>query len=243
MKKYLFFIVEGKNDKIEIQAMLRALCGKEFQDHYYDAYHIHNGDVTTEKDTTEKTIIDKLNKIVIDWRQGRADPFIKISPSDVEKIIHVIDMDGAFIPESAIVQTDDAKVQYHDKSIQYFSREQIVGRNRKKAKVVRRLISVRQIDNIPYELFFVSCNMDHLLFNERNMFSDAKGRGARFFASRCKDKNYLKNSIYEDGVRAEGNYLDSWNMIQEEYNSLGRHTNLNLILDSISQKMDAMDQP
>ena len=241
MKKYLLFFVEGKNDKIEMQALLRAVGGEKFLAGYYDAYHVHNGDITTEKDTNEKTIVKKLNDIVINWRSGRAEPFLKISTADVEKIIHVIDTDGVFIPEDAIVQTDDAKVQYQDKSIQYFSREQIVGRNRKKAKVLRKLIEVKQIDNIPYELFFVSCNMDHLLFDERNLLSDAKGRGARVFASRCKNRSYLNNSIYAESVRAEGNYPDSWNMIQEDYNSLGRHTNLNLILDSISQKMNAMD--
>ena len=52
MKKYILFIVEGKNDKTEIQAILRAGCGKSFSDNFVDAYHVHNGDITTEKDTT-----------------------------------------------------------------------------------------------------------------------------------------------------------------------------------------------
>ena len=236
MKKYLFFIVEGKNDKIEIQAILRAAGGEKFLDSYYDTYHVHNGDITTEKDTNEKTIVKKLNEIVIDWRNGRAEPFIRISTADVEKIIHVVDMDGVFIPEDAIVQTDDAKVQYQEKSIRYFSREQIVGRNRKKAKVIRRLIDVKQIDNIPYELFFASCNMDHLLFDARNPFADVKGRNARVFASRCKDKNYLKDSIFAENICANGSYQESWQMIQKDYNSIERHTNMNLMLEDVTEK-------
>ncbi len=234
MKKYLLFIVEGKNDKTEIQAILRASCGMSFMENYVDAYHVHGGDITTETDSSEKNIIGKLNKIVVSWRNGGEQPYQKILTSDVKKIIHVIDTDGVFIPESSIIETEDAKVQYFDSAIHYFDRSAIVGRNRKKARVIRRLLELKQVDNIPYELYFASCNMDHLLFNNRNAQPKDKGKDAFLFAGKCKRKEDLFDSIFSPDICSLGNRDDSWNMIQDTYNSLARHTNLNILLDDIS---------
>lgn len=236
MKKYLLFIVEGNNDKREIQAILRAAAGLAFSENYVDAYHVHGGDLTTEKDSSEKTIIGKLNKIVLDWRNGGEQPYQRIVPSDVKKIIHVVDTDGAFIPEHSILETDDAKVKYCDESICYFDRAFLVGRNRKKARVIKRLLETKQIDNIPYEVFFASCNMDHLLFNERNPLPSDKGRNAFLFAGRCKSIADLQDSVYAEDIGVSGTLPYSWDMIQSGFNSLARHTNINLLLDSINEE-------
>ncbi len=238
MKKYLLFIVEGNNDKREIQAILRAATGSAFSENYVDAYHVHGGDLTTEKDSSEKTIIGKLNKIVLAWRNGGEQPYQRIVPSDVKKIIHVIDTDGVFIPEYSILETDDAKVKYCDESICYFDKAFLVGRNRKKARVIKKLLEAKQIDNIPYELFFASCNMDHLLFNEKNPLPNDKGRNAFIFAGKCKCKADLQDSVFSENICASGTYSDSWDMIQLNYNSLARHTNINLLLDAISEEHD-----
>lgn len=233
MKKYLLFIVEGLNDKREIQAIIRAACGTAFSENYVDAYHVHKGDITAEYDSSEKTIIKKLNKIVLDWRNGGEQPFQRIVPSDVQKIIHIVDTDGTFIPEVSICQTDDGKIQYLETEIHCCDRNSTVGRNRKKAKVIRRLLEIKKIDNIPYQVLFASCNMDHLLFDNRNPLPNDKGRNAMIFASKCKDKTDLQDSIFAEGIRAEGTYVDSWAMIQRGHNSLARHSNINLLLDAI----------
>ena len=170
---------------------------------------------------------------MLSWRNGGEQPYLKISPSDVKKIVHVIDTDGAFIPECSIIQSDDGKVMYNDKSIHYCDRDFLVGRNRKKARVIHKLLDTRRIDNIPYEIFFASCNMDHLLFNERNSLVNDKGRNAMIFANQCKSREDLSDTIFADGIMASGSLSESWDMIQKEYNSLARHSNLNLFLDDI----------
>ena len=240
MKKYLLFIVEGRNDKKEIQAILRAAAEPAFSENYVDAYHVHGGDLFTEKDSSEKTIIGKLNKIVLAWRNGGEQPFQRIIPSDVKKIIHIIDTDGTFIPEDSIIETEDGKVLYFDESMHYFDRAFLVGRNRKKARIIRKLLATRQIDNIPYELLFASCNMDHLLFNDRNPLPNAKGENALVFSGKCKSRVDLQNSVFAEGICASGTLADSWNMIQKKYNSLARHTNINLLLDAINEGDDTL---
>ena len=235
MKKYILFIVEGENDKREIQTILRAACGSSFFDNYVDAYHVHKGDVTTETDTTDKTIIEKLNKIVISWRKGGEHPFQKIPVSDIYRIIQVVDTDGVFVPEHAIVNTDDGKTQYFEKAIHCYNRNLIITRNRKKAKVLGKLLETKRIDNVPYELYFASCNMDHLLFDERNLDPSDKKPYAMRFASKCKNKDDLKECIFAEDICAKVSHADSWIMIQNGYNSLQRHTNLNLLLNAIEQ--------
>lgn len=234
MKKYLLFIVEGKNDRRELQAIIRAACGTTFLDNYVDAYHVHNGDITTEANSSEKTIIKKLNDIVSAWRKGGESPYQKIPTSDVARIIHIIDTDGVFIPESSIIQTDDGKVQYFDQQIHYLDRSIIIGRNRKKAKVIRRLLETKTIDNIPYQVLFASCNMDHVLFNDRNPLPKDKDANSFDFARKCTNALFLQDNVFVKGVCAEGTYHDSWEMIQSGYNSLARHTNLNILLKDLN---------
>lgn len=234
MKKYVLFIVEGSNDKREIQAIIRAATGNKFTELYVDSYYTQKGDLTSERGTNEKNIINRLNEIVIDWRNGGEYPYQKILTSDVERIIHVVDTDGVFIPESAIIQTDDGKTQYHDNKICCFKRNDIVSRNRKKARVLRRLINTKTIDNIKYNVVFVSCNMDHVLFDTRNPFRSDKDINSLLFACKCNSKADLESTIYCPGIRSDDSFYESWNRIQQEYNSLHRHTNINLFLDEFN---------
>ena len=233
-KKYVLFIVEGKNDQIEIQAMLRAYCANSLQDKYVDIYLPYNGDITFEK--TEKTITGKLTEAVLSWRRGetRLHPFHPVAPSDVAKIVHVIDTDGAFIPESAIIADDVGDVEYKEDCIRCGDRAFIVGRNRKKAKAIRKLLSVPKIDNISYEVFFVSCNMDHVLFGTQNPAAKSKGPNARYFAAHCKHPADLNQSIFGENICFDGPFQESWNFIQLDMNSLNRHTNLNILLENLS---------
>ena len=234
MKKYLLFIVEGNNDRREMQAILRAVCSEAVSNLYVDVFLVNKGDITTESTSNEKSIIGKLNNLIVEWRRGKKYyPYIPISVSDVYKIIHIVDVDGVFIPENSIVQTDDAKIQYYDQYIAIDDVSRIIGRNRKKAAILRRLLTINKIDNIPYELYFVSCNMDHVLFNERNPGQEDKDRKAKEFVIYCKTKADLQDTIYALGVCETGSYEESWEFLQRGYNSLARHTNMNILLDNL----------
>ena len=233
-KKYILFLVEGKNDQIEIQAMLRAYCSNSLHDRYVDAYLPYDGDITF--DVPENKIAKKVTDLVVLWRSGaaRLHPFHPVSPSDVAKIIHVIDTDGTFIPESSIIAADVGTIEYNDDGIKYENRSFVVGRNRKKAKAIRKLLTVPKVDNIPYEVYFVSCNMDHVLFGTRNPAPKSKGLNARYFASRCKNPDDLKQNVFGAGIGFDGLISESWAFIQCDLNSLNRHTNLNLLLQDLS---------
>ena len=47
-------------------------------------------------------------------------------------IIHIVDLDGTFIPEDSIIESDTGKIKYTENTIECMTRSDIVGRNRKK---------------------------------------------------------------------------------------------------------------
>ena len=97
-KKVVLVIVEGPSDEEALGAVLNNYFDK---DRVY--VHTHHGDITTEKGNKCSNIISKVNECVkLCMRQY---PFKR---SDFKRIIHVVDMDGAFIPDNAIVEDKDA---------------------------------------------------------------------------------------------------------------------------------------
>lgn len=234
MKKYLLFIVEGQNDKKEIQAMLRSYYPNEMNELYEDAYKINNGDITSNRLNNEKNIVKVLTDLVIRWRNGEGDPNQKILTSDIKQIIHIVDLDGTFIPEESIIESDAGKIKYTDNSIECMTRSDVVGRNRKKGSIIRRLSAIHQIDNIPYTIFFASRNMDHVLFDAPDSSQREKSDNAWKFIAACKkNSDIIADTIFKEGIGTDKDYAESWEEIQCDFKSLQRHTNLNIMLQSI----------
>ena len=143
-------------------------------------------------------------------------------------------MDGTFIPEDSVIESDTGRLQYSDNTIECISRSEIVGRNRRKSSIIRRLTQVHQIDNIPYIILFASRNMDHVLFNAPNSSKKEKLDNAWRFISACeKGPEILAETVFKDGIGTDKEYTESWEEIQRDYESLRRHTNLNIMLESI----------
>jgi hypothetical protein len=104
------------------------------------------------------------------------------------------------------------------------------------------LLDLPNIKGIPYEKYFVSCNLDHALYNELNLDIDLKQEYADEFYEKFigKEKlfiDYLKKDVV-NGV--PDSMTASWRYIREDLHSLERHTNLHIyfiqhpLLDSFS---------
>ena len=232
-RKIILFIVEGKNDQIELQTILRARYDSDYFRHYIDRYLVIHGDLLVK--TKKEKIVKTLNDLFVDWRQGKNQEHIRYQHSDICRIIQITDTDGVFIPDSSVIEADEGKVRYLDDSIRYLDRNWIIGRNRKKAGVIKKLIDTDQIDQIEYKIFFASCNMEHVLFDVRENQVNEKSDKARQFSLKCKSVEDLSQSILAVGVSSNGTYMESWEMIQKGHNSLQRHTNLNILLDYLEQ--------
>ncbi len=227
-KKFILFIVEGDNDKREINAILHTECFSRFFERYEPILWPTNGDITTASGASASNIQKKLNSILLDFRKNGV-PWGNIKPTDIHEIVQIVDLDGAFIPPDNILPSEDNAFEYHDDHILTSNVDGAVGRNRKKAEVLNKLISIDKIGDVNYSVYFVSCNMDHVLFGNRSLSRQEKGFLSREFQLKCeRDQNVLNESLFNPDVAANGSYYESWYEIQEDTLSLQRYTNFNL---------------
>lgn len=223
-KKVVLVIVEGPSDEEALGPVLNNYFDK---DRVY--VHTHHGDITTEKANKCSNIISKVNECVKQCM--RQYPFKR---SDFKRIIHVVDMDGAFIPDNAIVEDKDAyKPIYTEEIIRTNHPEGIVKRNAQKRENINRLIPTSIIGNIPYQIYYMSSNLDHVLYNKLNSTDVEKESDANDFAIKYKDDLIgFKSFIQESDFSVNQDFMDSWNYIKQGNHSLERHTNFGLCLEN-----------
>lgn len=98
-KKVVFVIVEGPSDDTALGVILNRL---------YDQNKVHieimHGDITADLSIDPSDIASALGDIVKHYAAT-----MHFSQVDFQKVIHLVDMDGAFIPETAIVDNADAE--------------------------------------------------------------------------------------------------------------------------------------
>ena len=227
-KKFILFIVEGNNDKMELEAILHTPRFAPYLEHYEPYILPKGGDITAETGAAAKNIQKKLNEILMYFRNNGV-PFRNIKVQDIQEVVQIVDLDGAFIPRENIVRGPYSYFYYEDEAIRTSNVDGAIGRNKRKAEILRKLTEVQQVGNVPYSVYFASCNMDHLLFNRRNPPPAAKKSRALEFKVACdKNPECLLESIFKQGIMAEGTYAQSWERIQDGTESLKRRTNINL---------------
>lgn len=230
-KKFILFIVEGTNDKREIDALLHSTYFEEYRLKYEPYFWVVKGDLTASKGVTAQNIQQKLNSILLDFRRNGV-PFSNIRVQDIQEIVQIVDLDGVFVPYENIVRGEDNKFHYTDEFIITSNVDGAWGRNRKKAEILEKLIGISQIGNVPYSIYYASSNMDHLLFGERSLSPKDKNLYSLEFQIACQgNPEYLKNSVFSPDVYSDCSYQESWRFIQEDNNSLLRYTNINLFFD------------
>lgn len=229
-KKFILLLVEGKNDEREINAILHSSCFEQYRDKYQIEFLTKGGDVTATSGVSAKNIQQKLNDILLYFRRNGV-PFNNIKVSEIQEFVQIVDMDGAFIDPSHIIRGSSNAFYYTEDSIVTSNVDGAIGRNRKKAEILQKLSEIQQIGNVPYSVYYASCNMDHVLFDKRTSAPNEKTACAFRFIERCSlDPSILEDSIFKQGIMSEGTYEESWTYIQQECNSLNRHTNINLFL-------------
>ena len=256
-KKFVLFIIEGENDKEEINAILHTPYFEEFNKNYRVEFLFHRrqsntnpnkgkirmsedtrGDITSDEGTTEKNIYSLLEKIV---RSFLDNIYRGIKRCDIERVVQIVDTDGAFIPDDAVVYCDTQYDQYRSNCIETPTPGSIRTRNGRKAKVLRKMIGFSQIYGIKYQVFFVSKDMEHVLFGYTNMGSVRKRQCRLEFQNQCETKpEIIFDSVMNPNVGTCLDYLSSWdglNGIQKGTNSLKRSTNLNLLLSELSEAL------
>lgn len=221
-RKVVLVIVEGPSDDAALGVMLNQVYDKDFV-----YVHIMHGDITTRKGVTSQNIISKIGNDVRAYAKSH-----HYTAKDFKEIIHIVDTDGAYIPDDKIMEEQECnRVLYESDGIHTSNRQAIMIRNQQKRENLYRLRGTGQIWNIPYSVYYTSCNLDHVLHNKRNSTDGEKEDDAYEFARKYKkDLEGFVKFICESEFSVRGEYKDTWEYIESETNSIERHTNLGICI-------------
>ena len=198
-KKIVFVIVEGPSDDDALSLLLSRIYDK-------DTVHVHimHGDITSDKDVTPTNIVTKLCDTVKDYAESSH--FVS---EHFQEIIHLVDTDGAYIPDVSVVEDKKAvSLIYSETEIRTANKSATEQRNKRKKANINKLCTCKNIWGIPYRVYYMSCNLDHVLYNKLNSSDEDKEQDAHRFAKQYKDDipGFLR-FISESDFSVMGGYL------------------------------------
>lgn len=227
-KKVVLVIVEGPSDDSALGVILSRLFDK-------NKVHIEimYGDITTDMTIDPADIVKALGEVVKRYADS-----MHFKQLHFQQVIHLIDMDGAYIPDSCILENLTAdKPIYSLTNIQTDKREKLILRNEHKRSKIDKICGLKKVwESIPYRAYYMSSNLDHVLYGKLNSSDEEKENDAYAFAKKYKDNvdgflEYISDSEFS---KMES-YKDSWNFIKKECHSLERYTNFGLCFADIRE--------
>lgn len=226
-KKIVYVIVEGPSDEEALGAILTK---------YFDTNKIYveikRFDVTTKKGNHPSNIIRKVAAGI--QKYAKDNHFTKVH---FQEIIHLVDTDGAYIDPSSVVEnlTLTDHVYTLDK-IETSNVQGIRDRNFQKGANMTKLYQTNLIWGLPYHVYYMSCNLDHVLYNKQNSTDLEKETNSYDFAKKYRnDIPAFIKFIQSSNFSICGDYKDSWTHIKEDANSLNRYTNFGIRFQSSVQ--------
>lgn len=221
-------IVEGLSDSKSLSVYL----SRYFDSKNIEFIELHSNILSnTYMNTDTNNILTHINSIVDSYLENNR--HIKISY--IDEIIQIIDTDGMFIPENKILlDSNIEKIAYSLDNIYTNDVESIIKLNKNKCNNLKNILSKNIITikriKIPYKVFFMSRNLEHVLHNRiDNVSNEDKENLSYIFANKFINNNdfvsFMKNSEFS----LIAGYKESWDFIKKDENSLKRYSNLGLI--------------
>lgn len=227
-RKVVLFIVEGSTDRDSLLGVLQ----KVFESSSIK-FLVMSGDFTVNYGNDPSNI----RKNLVDFVKSEMRKY-GLSQKDMIRLIHLVDTDGAFIPDENILPLiEGERICYEAECIKHPSPEKIVARNLQKRGNLGILTSTSSLWKIPYSCFYFSRNLEHVLHNlDAELSLDEKMDLADDFADQYESQpqefmEFMKNSEF---VVSE-NYQESWKFIRNGIRSLQRYSNFHIALDLLEQ--------
>jgi hypothetical protein len=235
-KKVVLLIVEGECEEILLTERLREL----FKQHQI-IFEVQRGDILfnfKEYRKPIKSIIgDKVKETLIKR---------KFKKEDILAILHIIDTDGCLIAEDKIVinEAQEASIYYQQEQIivpDEKQKESIITRNKLRSRNIRSMNSIEGIlsGKIAYRMYYLSRNLEHVIFDEPNPHAKAKIDDVEKFIKDLKIplEDYLNQYMPVcAGDSHQEKYEESWNKVSENTSSLKRMTNVPLLFEYVKMK-------
>jgi len=225
-KKVLLFLVEGANDEAALGKALDNLHKNHSQDDLIRIGMTH-GDITSDfrvKNVTHE-VVTHVKKYLADY---------KLKRSDIYEIVLLLDMDGAFVPDEVILQSDKySRAFYCEDKILHKNPEVLQKTHKHKQSHINKLLTLNKVlVDVPFSVYFVSCNLDHLICGNANLTDREKSSAADDFSMKYgEDADGFLKFFHDPKINLDSSYKKSWDAIKQELNSLKKYSNMNVFLD------------
>ena len=222
-KKILLFLVEGPSETTALDSLIIKLV-KEQVKVRFDGY---GGDLLTKFtriQSVKKSVGDEVNSFMSKYG---------FKKENLYKVVHLVDTDGCFIPDANIMYnaeyTKEKGCFYSTDHIETDNVELKIKRNALKRSAIKVLTTMQKsviLRTVPYEIYYFSCNLDHVLHGNPNLgYSDKVEYAYNFM------KNYIDNpqefiKFMKSVLPPETNSLaETWTYLESGINSLSRCSN------------------
>ena len=225
-RKVVLVIVEGPSDETALEQSFAALFDPDKV-----MIKVVHGDMTVDIGANPSNIASSVGNLVRRWALKYG-----LKRSDFLKVIHLTDTDGAYIPDMNVVEdvNHSGPPEYNEINIIASPKSNIKARNAMKRANLDKLSSISTMwRDIPYSIYYMSCNLDHVLYGSQNSDDATKQDNAFQFAKRYKyDLDGFVAYISDPAIAVAGDYKTTWDFIRQGQNSLHRYTNLSLCFQS-----------
>ena len=224
-KKVILFLVEGASDLTSLEFIDNINTNETIK------FQITSGDVTSKLNITPQNCREEINKILLSFLERS-----KLRKTDIIKIIHILDIDGVYIPEINIIEDKNIKkFLYTINGIVAPSKENVQKRNESKKQIVEKLLVTSKINSIPYEMYYMPCNLEHVLHDKlEDISEDEKKELANKFADRFYEKEIeFIDFINNKDFKVLGDYKATWDFIKKDLNSVNRYSNFWLFFENL----------
>lgn len=219
-KKAVIFIVEGQTDKNALEHIFKVIYKNKNV-----TFEFTRGDISSDETVKKDDVEGIIYKIVEKYMKEK-----KLKKSDIWQIVQIMDTDGVYIPESAVVEGSDSSLVYSTTEIACKYRQKAIGRNIWKVDMMDYMLTMTMIKGISYRCYFLSSNLDHALYNKLNLTDEEKINFSHSFYELFQGREALFVEFLESEVvnGCPSSYPASWRYIKEDLRSLERHTNLHV---------------
>lgn len=254
-RAFVCFCVDGQSDIDALKVPFEDLFDQVGHDdidvrfRFADFQHKNHGDITSMAGVTTGNI----EKTIYKYYFKNVDKRTELGWEDVTTIIHIIDLDGAYVPEEKIklftaaeqARADNLVTAGKPKNTLYLEDHIAVRSNllqrqetlQRKRKNIEYLLSLDEITvgkrKVRYALYFFSCNLDHFLHGDANMTGTEKMRHAANFSSMVTDADSLVAYFTDNEFCTECDYEQSWKALRRDTASLQRGSNIHLLIKRI----------
>lgn len=231
-KQVVLIIVEGMSDQVALEGYLSDFLVDE-----YTRFIVVHGDILTDRYSNQGNIRIRIGDLI-----KREISSYGLKKKDIKEIVHLVDTDGIYIPDDHIIVEVIAESPiYEENAIKTNNRSGIIARNAQKRTTLHKLITCSTILDIPYHVYYMSCNLDHVLYNKPNATEEEKENDSEWFSLKYDGNlagflSFICSSVFSTALE----YRESWKFIQQNLNSLHRHTNFNLFFEEYRKRKIAV---